>query len=141
MLPPEDGYASHNEDKPAAAPKAPKRRGSNGSDSSRNSSRKGAGSPVSSVVEANPFEMMPLHADNRLMRAADDVHNLMAPEAFSQMVITGGGLGGEDNTSESNEGQYEQDDENGDDSSRRKVRHNLTERRRVDRMNQLFKKV
>ena len=79
---------------------------------------------------------MPLPTDDRLMRAADDVHNLMAPDTFAEMTIAGGvdNLNDNDANSESAEG-------DGDDSCKRKVRHNLTERRRVDRMNQLFKKV
>jgi len=94
--------------------------------------------------------MLPVPTEDRLMRAADDVHNLMAPDKFAEMVISREGASpmpndaNEEIASEANDfGVEESDlnDPNVNDSSRRKVRHNLTERRRVDRMNQLFNKL
>ena len=79
----------------------------------------------------SPFELMPVPTEDRLM---SDARTLMATASFDET------------TSESNEGlneddEFELNDPNLNDASRRKVRHNLTERRRVDRMNQLFKRL
>jgi hypothetical protein len=96
-----------------------------------------ANSMTSSLASSMPSNLpMP---DERLMRAADGVHNLMAPESFGELVISrdgtshvhgvGGGLPADADANDDGDG------EGGD--VKRKVRHNLTERRRVDRMNQV----
>ena len=81
---------------------------------------------------------------------SDSFELMPVPTEFADMAITRKQMEAttsfDETTSESNEGlneddEYELNDPNLNESSRRKVRHNLTERRRVDRMNQLFKKL
>jgi len=67
--------------------------------------------------------------------AVNDVHTLIAPEAFAEMTLDRDEL--QEEGSDSNDGPSGGMPE----ANRRKVRHNLTERRRVDRMNQLFHKL
>jgi len=77
---------------------------------------------------------VPMLSVGPMQSAADDVHSLMAPDQFAEMAIS----------NRTAENSFEEDGECTEDPvnhSKRKVRHNQTERRRVDRMNQLFKKL
>ena len=87
---------------------------------------------------------------HELDERSDSFELMPVPTEFADMAITRKQMEAttsfDETTSESNEGlneddEYELNDPNLNESSRRKVRHNLTERRRVDRMNQLFKKL
>ena len=73
------------------------------------------------------------------------VHNLMAPDKLAEMVSAHKQSHGNTSPCEEENSDNERandDDPNPNGTSRLKVlRHNMTERRRVDRMNQLFKKL
>ena len=83
---------------------------------------------------------------HELDERSDSFELMPVPTEFADMAITRKQMEAttsfDETTSESNEGlneddEYELNDPNLNESSRRKVRHNLTERRRVDRMNQV----
>jgi len=91
----------------------------------------------------NPFRLQRIGSG---ASAASDVQALFAPEKFAEMSIEAAvGSSASSVVTAPNEEAVAGDDESGEgggcDASRRKVRHNLTERRRVDRMNQLFNKL
>ena len=99
-------------------------------------SRYGLGSPAMNPPQAHD----PWDADG----AADDrrVVARVAPADYTAGTALLAAAAALVNDSHDNSDLHQYDSfEDGGDSSKRKVRHNQTERRRVDRMNQLFKKV
>jgi len=133
-----DGYASSGESPPcrprhanlAAAPAMvlPVRRDkSNGTTS------------TASASDARPSDtllstLLPLCPE----AAVNDVQALIAPEKFAEMTLDRDELQEEGSDSNDFGAPFEAAMP---EANRRKVRHNLTERRRVDRMNQLFNKL
>jgi len=95
---------------------------------------------LDSSLTADPFAA-PFSLDGA--RAASDVSALISPDSLSGMTI----VPSRQSTLTTEAPLEELEDlaggaeGTGDDSNRRKVRHNLTERRRVDRMNQLFNRL
>jgi hypothetical protein len=117
----EEGYASSGE----SAPVRPRR--GYAESSSRSSSRRSE-----SLKDWDPsLALAPVRTEEVLKAATEDVYNLMAPDRFSELMAPDPEIAALE---------AELNDPNLTDASRRKVRHNLTERRRVDRMNQVCDK-